>query len=110
MAQSIRISDDMYRRAQAACDSASRSLAQQLEYWARLGEALDRAGLTSEQAASVLQGQALSKRVAAQHERHAREVARGERDPRNSMVIPDRLVRRARVVFPVQDQKPGAGW
>jgi hypothetical protein len=100
----------MYRRAQAACDSASRSLAQQLEYWARLGEALDRAGLTSDQAAAVLAGQALSQRVAAQHERHAREVARGERDPRSLKLLPAKRVRAARLHFPGADRVGGSGW
>ena len=110
MAQSIRISDEMYERGQAACTVASRSLAQQFEHWARLGEALDRGGLTSEQAAAVLRGQSLSRRVAAQHERHAREVTEGRRDPANLMAIPPRLARSARLVFPTQDKISGKGW
>ena len=50
MAQSIRISDELYGTAQKAGALLDRSLAQQMEYWARLGAAIDAAGITSAQA------------------------------------------------------------
>lgn len=56
MAQSIRISDQFYALAQAACGVSGRSLAQQLEHWARLGAALDAAGVTTEQTMQILGG------------------------------------------------------
>jgi len=47
MAQSIRVSDDLYALAQKASQALSRPLAQQMEYWARLGAALDAAGISA---------------------------------------------------------------
>jgi len=54
MAQSIRISDDLYALAQKASQALSRPLAQQMEYWARLGAALDAAGISSATAMNLL--------------------------------------------------------
>ena len=55
MAQSIRVSDEMYASAQRAAAVLQRSLAQQFEYWARLGAAIDAAGITSSQVISLLE-------------------------------------------------------
>ncbi len=55
MAQSIRVSDEMYALAQKTSVVLDRSLAQQFEYWARLGAALDAAGLTTKQAMALLE-------------------------------------------------------
>jgi hypothetical protein len=55
MAQSIRVSDEMYALAQRTGTALDRSLAQQFEYWARLGAAIDAAGITSSQAMSLLE-------------------------------------------------------
>lgn len=54
MAQSIRISDDLYALAQTASQALGRPLAQQMEYWARLGAALDAAGLSTASAMQLL--------------------------------------------------------
>lgn len=54
MAQSIRISDDLYALAQKASQALSRPLAQQMEYWARLGAALDAAGISTATAMNLL--------------------------------------------------------
>lgn len=54
MAQSIRISDDLYALAQKASQALSRPLAQQMEYWARLGAALDAAGISAATAMNLL--------------------------------------------------------
>jgi hypothetical protein len=54
MAQSIRISDDLYCLAKNASQALERPLAQQLEYWARLGSALDACGLSSAMAMELL--------------------------------------------------------
>ena len=56
MAQSIRVSDEMYASAQRTAAVLERSLAQQFEYWARLGAAIDAAGITSSQVISLLEG------------------------------------------------------
>lgn len=54
MAQSVRVSDDLYALAQAASQALNRPLAQQMEYWARLGAALDAAGISSAAAMQLL--------------------------------------------------------
>lgn len=54
MAQSIRISDDLYALAKTAGQALARPLAQQMEYWARIGAALDAAGLSSSMAMELL--------------------------------------------------------
>jgi hypothetical protein len=54
MAQSIRISDDLYLTAQIASQALGRPLAQQMEYWARLGAALDASGISAAVAMDLL--------------------------------------------------------
>lgn len=54
MAQSIRISDELYALAQQASQALNRPLAQQMEYWARLGAALDAAGISAAAAMRLL--------------------------------------------------------
>jgi len=56
MAKSIRVSDEMYELASNAGAVLHRSLAEQFEYWARLGAALDAAGISLDEAAQLLQG------------------------------------------------------
>jgi hypothetical protein len=51
---SIRISGALFKKAQAEGDIMSRSAAQQIEYWARLGAALETAGLTVPDACEML--------------------------------------------------------
>ncbi len=59
MAESVRVSDDLYALAQKASQALSRPLAQQMEYWARLGAALDAAGISTAAAMQLL-GQGVS--------------------------------------------------
>jgi hypothetical protein len=54
MAQSVRISDDLYAIAQNVSLALDRPIAQQMEYWARLGAALDAAGISTEMAMDLL--------------------------------------------------------
>jgi len=54
MAQSIRVSDDLYAMAQRASQALAQPLAQQMEYWARLGAALDAAGVSASMAMELL--------------------------------------------------------
>jgi hypothetical protein len=56
MAQSIRISDDLYDMAQNVSQALGRSLAQQMEHWARLGAALEAAGVSAPAAMALLAG------------------------------------------------------
>ncbi|WP_339093716.1 TA system antitoxin ParD family protein [Variovorax paradoxus] len=54
MAQSIRISDELYSLAQSTGSALGRPIAQQMEHWARLGAALEAAGLSSIAAMQLL--------------------------------------------------------
>lgn len=54
MAQSIRISDELYSLAQATGKALQRPIAQQMEHWARLGAALEAAGISSTAAMELL--------------------------------------------------------
>jgi hypothetical protein len=54
MAKSIRISDDLHAMAQNVSLALDRPIAQQVEYWARLGAALDAAGVSPEKAMDLL--------------------------------------------------------
>jgi len=54
VAQSIRISDDLYDMAQNVSQALGRSLAQQMEHWARLGAALEAAGVSAPAAMALL--------------------------------------------------------
>jgi hypothetical protein len=56
MAKSIRVSDRLYRLAEATSQQLHRSLAQQVEHWADLGRALEAAGLTTTQVLDILSG------------------------------------------------------
>ena len=61
MPKSIRVSDGIYELAASAGEAVNRSLAEQIEYWARLGASLDAAGITMAQAVQLLGGDAMLK-------------------------------------------------
>ena len=56
--KSIRISDDLFLLARTESETMSRSIAQQLEHWARIGAAIERSGVTQDQVHQVLGGDA----------------------------------------------------
>lgn len=60
---SIRIGGALFEDAQSLGAVVSRSAAQQVEYWARLGQALERAGLKSVDAMALLQAPANELRI-----------------------------------------------
>jgi ParD-like antitoxin of type II bacterial toxin-antitoxin system len=97
MAKSIRVSDDLYELADSASASAHRSLAQQIEYWAALGRAIEAAGVTTVQAQQFIAG-----------DRRARERALlklGLTDPQSMYLFPVELARKAKIRFPELDGK-----
>ena len=57
MAQSIRVSDELCSLAQATGKALQRPIAQQMEHWARLGAALEAAGISSTAAMRLLRAQ-----------------------------------------------------
>ena len=54
MSTSLRISDVLFQSATSVGDLLSRSAAQHVEHWARLGRALEASGLTIDSAARLL--------------------------------------------------------
>jgi hypothetical protein len=106
MTQSVRISDDLYSMAQNVSLALDRPIAQQLESWARLGAALDAAGISTEMAMNLLgngvnavesvvvdMGQVATEEdggltmLKERQRKDAEEVAAGLRDPRSLMVV-----------------------
>jgi hypothetical protein len=105
MAKSIRISDDLYDMTRNVSQTLGRPLAQQLEYWARLGAALDAAGISTGVAMNFLSGGikadrflavALGQEVAEEgglpmlkerQRKDSEEVAAGLRDPRSLLAF-----------------------
>lgn len=54
MSKSLRVSDALFVAAQNAGSSLTRSTAQQVEHWARLGQSIEAASLTVTQAIALL--------------------------------------------------------
>lgn len=54
--KSVRISDDLFEAARSESGAMSRSIAQQLEHWVKIGAALEQAGVTQEQLRKILGG------------------------------------------------------
>jgi hypothetical protein len=54
--RSIRISDELFDLARDESGVMSRSIAQQFEHWAKIGAALEQAGVTQEQVRRILGG------------------------------------------------------
>ena len=97
MAKSIRVSNDLYKLAESASVSAHRSLAQQIEYWAALGRAIEAGGVTTAQAQQVIEG-----------DLRARERALlklGLADPQSMYLFPIALARETRIRFPELEGK-----
>jgi hypothetical protein len=128
MAQSIRVSDAFYELASQASVPLGRSLAQQVEYWARLGAAVDALGLSSEVAALLLSGPLdlkasvtrLIERSLAPPGAHpqvehnkaklANQVDVGLRQPESLFAIPADWARQAHVAPLYAEEPPGKGW
>ena len=133
MAKSIRVSDGIYDLAAAAGEAVSRSLAEQVEYWARLGAALDAAGITMEESLLLLQGDrgvldrmlthvtsapGKTRRrqrytgaasIAAKNAQLEREVERGERSPESLFLLSQEQLKTA-IFTQRAPAKPGKGW
>jgi ParD-like antitoxin of type II bacterial toxin-antitoxin system len=93
MAKSIRISDEIYELAAREAALMHRSLAQQLEHWARLGLGVEHGQATLDDV-----------RAAAARFKSARDesdVRLGRRAARSLHFIPAAVARSAKVEFPV---------
>lgn len=132
MAKSIRVSDGIYDLAASAGEAVNRSLAEQIEYWARLGASLDASGITMAQALQLLGGDAALKErviahvgmsrssrqrrnytgdasIAARNAQLEDEVTTGLRSPESLFLLSRKQLKLATFVerAPVAD---GAGW
>ena len=132
MAKSIRVSDGIYELAASAGEAVNRSLADQVEYWARLGASLDAAGITMTQALQLLGGDAALKErviahvgqsratrqrrtykgaasIAARHAQLEAEVTAGLRSAESLFLLSRKQLKSAKFVerAPVAD---GTGW
>jgi hypothetical protein len=94
MAKSIRISDTLYDLAAAQARLMHRSLAQQLEHWASLGQALEL------QADS---GTILRTSLANLHAVDRHRVRNGRLSARDLHMIPARIAREASLTFSAGD-------
>jgi ParD-like antitoxin of type II bacterial toxin-antitoxin system len=133
MAKSIRVSDGIYELAAEAGDLSQRSLADQVEYWARLGAALDAAGVTLGQVSRLLGGNPKmieavvahaatvsngarrrnytgTASSAARTARFEAEVTSGARTPESLLILSRDRVRKANVVFAPEPGGEASGW
>lgn len=97
MAKSIRVSDQLYKLADSASASAHRSLAQQVEYWAALGRAIEVAGLTTAQVQRILGGDLRTRERAM--------LKLGLAEPERMYLFPVAIARGAKVRFPELEHK-----
>lgn len=95
MAKNIRISDSLYEQALAEAHLQHRSLAQQVEFWARLGMAAERPG-----AGGV---SALDASLEATRRQDLLDVAAGRRTADSLYFIPRALARKSTAKFRVED-------
>ena len=133
MAKSIRVSDGIYELAASAGAVVNRSLAEQIEYWARLGAALDASGLSMDDALKILRGDLDLKMRVLDHvasaagrthqrrsfsghagieerkQRIERQVQSGERSAR-SLILVDSASAQSATLTPRSRAKAGSGW
>ena len=96
MAKNIRISDSLYEQALAESRLQHRSLAQQVEFWAKLGMAAERLG------AGVRVG-AVEASLEATRRQDILDVASGKRAADSLYFISRAVARRSKPKFRVQD-------
>jgi hypothetical protein len=82
MSRSLRLSDTLFDAAQEAATALSRSAAQQVEHWARLGRQLELRGLTLEGALKMLASEQVTSADALWRDKRARQARDHARDTR----------------------------
>ena len=101
MAKGVRISDNLYRLAQLEAVLENRSIAQQIEYWAKLGMGSTR---VAEQRAGY-GGAALDAALLATRRLDILDVESGARSARDLHFVPAGLARESEVVGPSRYRK-----
>ena len=100
MAKGVRISDNLYRLAQLEAVLENRSIAQQIEYWAKLGMGASR---VTEQRSS--HGAALDAALVATRQLDILDVESGERDARDLHFVPAHVARDSEIAGPARYRK-----
>lgn len=103
MAKNVRISDGLYALAQAEAALQERSIAQQVEYWAKLGLASTAPGRAAEVASAAQAAVAMTRRL------DQLDVVEGRRRPENMHFIPRALAVGCETRFPAEYRKSRAG-
>ena len=91
MAKSVRISEDLYSTARIEAALMHRSVAQQIEHWTAIGQALEARGDLP-----VVREASISHMRARDHDR----VRRGKISSDDLAFIPTSLIKTATIVFP----------
>ena len=112
MAKGVRISDSLYRLAQVEAVLESRSIAQQIEYWAKRGMAASRAGAGA--AAGVAEPSArydasLEAALHATRRSDILDVESGVRKAEDLHFIPASMARDSEVIGPRKYRKSAGG-
>jgi hypothetical protein len=94
MAKNIRISDSLYEQALAESRLQHRSLAQQVEFWAKLGMAAERSGTAVT---------AVDANVESTRRQDILEVTSGRRRADFTYAIPRSVARRSKPQFRIED-------
>jgi hypothetical protein len=94
MAKNVRISDNLYTLAQLESRLENRSIAQQLEYWAKLGMVAASGRSTTSALATVTATLELTRRL------DALDVRNGVHEPNYFHFIPDSVARQSTVTYP----------
>jgi hypothetical protein len=100
MAKNVRISDELYTLAQLEARLQDRSIAQQLEHWAKRGIAA--AESVNDARGSVT---ALDAAIAITRKLDTLDVLSGRRSPDASHFIPRSIARRTKPIFPSKYKK-----
>ena len=98
MAKNVRISDELYALAQLEASLQDRSIAQQLEHWAKLG-------IAASQGAGSSSVSALEAAAAMTRKLDTLDVLSGRRSPDAVHFISRTMARRTKLKFPAHYQK-----
>jgi hypothetical protein len=104
MSRSLRVSDVLFDSANTAGAMFSRSAAQQVEHWARLGKALEAAGLTVDAAAQLFglakpeSEEALWRHKRTRQAKDVKDVASGRVNQADMYLFTPETARKAKVL------------
>ena len=92
MSESIRISSELYTQAQTAAALQNRSLAQQIEHWARIGQASE--------AVQSFEFETINLKLKAQTVSDVKAIQEGRLHPAELMLLKPHLTKKLATTFP----------